>query len=86
MSSFTWLPFFEEMLSVICKRYNKESLCELYLEIFKGASGLSDKFSDGTTGPLNEVDPLTFIGFFNRQIKLTNKIRHCELFRSSKGS
>lgn len=38
MSSFTWLPFFEEMLAVICQRYNKESLCELYLDIFQGAS------------------------------------------------
>ena len=79
MSNFTWLPFFEEMLSVICKRYNKESLCKLYLEIFEGASGLSDQFADGTTGPLREVDPLTFIGFFNRQIKIENKIKYCEM-------
>jgi len=85
MSSFTWLPFFEEMLSVICQRYDKKSLCELYLEIFQGASGLNDEFADGTTGPLREVDPLTFIGFFNRQIKIENKVKYCEIAKERMG-
>ena len=70
MSQFTWLPFFEEMLSVVCQRYDKDSLCELYHEIFEGASGLSDKFADGSTGPLREIDPLTFTGFHNRELFL----------------
>ena len=29
MSQFTWLPFFEEMLLVICKKYTKESSSEI---------------------------------------------------------
>ena len=34
MSNFTWLPFFEEMLNVICTKYDKESLCKIFHEIF----------------------------------------------------
>ena len=57
MSNFTWLPFFEEMLSVICKRYDKYTLCKLCHEILGKAGGLNDRFSDGSEAPLKEIDP-----------------------------
>ena len=77
MPSFTWLPFFEEMLSVICKKYTKESLCEVFHQIFEGVGGATDKYSDGTTTPLKEIDPLSFISYFIRGITDANRKRYC---------
>lgn len=77
MSNFTWLPFFEEMLNVICERYDKESLCEVFHQIFSDSGGRNDKFSDGSEGLLKEIDPLTFIAFFNRNNTLSKKIKYC---------
>ena len=66
MSGFSWLPFFEEMLNVICTNHDKDSLCRVIHYIFKDAGGRNDKFEDGTEGLLKEIDPLTFIAYFNR--------------------
>ena len=74
---FTWLPFFEEMLGIICEKYDKKTLCDLLHVIFKGAGGLKDNFADGSTGPLKEVDPLTFIAYFNKQIADQKRFEHC---------
>lgn len=79
MPSFTWLPFFEEMLKEICKEYDKFTLSKLCHEIFGKSGGLVDKFSDGNKGPLKEIDPLTFVGYFNRQIADKTRVRFCEL-------
>jgi 5-methylcytosine-specific restriction protein B len=75
---FSWLPFFEEMLSIICRRYNKHSLCEVFHQIFQGQGGTKDQYADGTSGPLKEIDPLTFIGYFNCKIKDDNRKRFCQ--------
>lgn len=77
MSQFTWLPFFEELLSVICEKYDKHSLCEVFYELFGKLGGLTDKFSDGSSGPLKEIDPLTFIGYFNRNMTFRNRVDFC---------
>ena len=79
MSSFTWLPFFEEMLKKISTEYDKFTLCKLLHEIFGKSGGLLDEFPDGSRGPLKEVDPLTFIGYFNRQFSDKSRINFCEL-------
>lgn len=78
MSIFTWLPFFEEMLTVICERYNKETLCKLFYEILGQTSSITDKFADGSRGSLKEIDPLTFISYFNRQIAPKTRIMLCD--------
>jgi len=78
MAQFTWLPFFDEMLSVICQRYDKHTLCEVFHKIFGKGGGVNDRFADGTTGPLQEIDPLTFLGYFNRNNTLEKKIGYCE--------
>lgn len=85
MSMFTWLPFFEEMLSVICKEYNKHSLCKLCHDILGESGGLKDTFPDGTKGPLKEIDPLTFIGYFNRQISIRNRSALCRKAKEKMG-
>ena len=78
--SFSWTPFFDEMLDKILEGYNKNSLAKLALEIF-GDSNLNDKFKDGSTGTIKEFDPLTFIGFFNRNWTLENRIYYCKIAR-----
>ncbi len=50
--NFTWIPFFEELLDVICKRYNPSSL---YVEFKKLVP--EDNYTD-----IDKIDPLTFIG------------------------
>lgn len=75
---YTWLPFFEEMLSIICKQYDKNSLCNIFHQIFEGIGGTQDKYSDTEEGPLREIDPLTFIYYFNRSMTETKRIRFCK--------
>ncbi|OHB50070.1 MAG: hypothetical protein A2Y10_14060 [Planctomycetes bacterium GWF2_41_51] len=77
MSNFTWLPFFEEMLNVICTKYDKKSLCEVFHKIFSDSGGREDFLADDTKGLLREIDPLTFIAFFNRNNTLENRLRYC---------
>jgi 5-methylcytosine-specific restriction enzyme B len=77
MSEFSWLSFFDEMLSVICSKYDKHSLCGLCHEIFGESGGLVDVYENGEKGPLKEIDPLTFIGYFNRQISEANRTEFC---------
>lgn len=78
MLHFTWLPFFEEMLSVICQKYDKHTLIGVFYSIFSDAGGIEDLYSDGTKGPLKEIDPLTFIAYFNRNNTDVNRIAFCQ--------
>ena len=78
MSQFTWVPYFEEMLATICQRYDKTTLCEAFHRIFTDAGGTHDKVSDGSKPLLNEIDPLTFIGYFNRNNTDSNRIKYCK--------
>ncbi len=82
---FTWLPFFQEMLTVMCEKYDKQTLCEVFHEVFADAGGTQDNFADGTTGPLQEIDPLTFIGYFNRQIKEARRVEYCKVAKQVLG-
>ena len=75
---FSWLPFFEEMLNIICERYDKKSLCAVFHDIFGKGGGTTDQFPDGTSGPLEEIDPLTFIAFFNRNNTLKKRVAFCQ--------
>jgi len=77
-ASFSWLSFFEEMLSIICERYDKKSLCAVFHDIFGKGGGTIDQFPDGTSGPLKEIDPLTFIAFFNRNNTLKKRVAFCQ--------
>lgn len=83
MSQFTWLPFFEEMLDVICRRYSKDSLSKVFHKVFAKSGGISTKFPDGRKEPHKEIDPLTFIGSFNKQITDKNRIHFCQLAKES---
>lgn len=78
MANFTWTPFFEELLRVICKDYTSKTLAPLLHKIFHDTSALTDKYKDGSSGPLKEIDPLTFIGYFNRSLTEERRIRYCK--------
>lgn len=82
---FTWLPFFEEMLDVICKDHNKDSLCKITHDIYE-KGGLVDTFApDKSEGPLREIDPLTFIAYFNRNNTIANRIEFCRKAKEKLG-
>ena len=49
---FTWLPFFEELLDVICKNYTPSSLYKEFKKLVPATS-----YND-----INKIDPFTFIG------------------------
>jgi len=82
MSEFSWLPFFEEMLSVICKQYDKASLCTLFDEIFSEEGGRTDILSSGEQVQLQEVDPLTFVAYFHRNTD-DKRIAYCKSAKAS---
>ena len=77
----SWTPFFEELLSVICEKYDSKTLVEIFHKIFHQASG--DKIQDGDEEALIEIDPLTFIAYFNRQEKLQRKLDYCHKIKET---
>lgn len=46
----------------------------------EGLSILTDQYPDGTKGLLNDICPFTAMGFFNRGIKIENRIKIAEEF------
>ncbi len=73
-TSFTWLPFFNEMLNKICKEYTPQTLANVFNEVFPKERDQND---DGQEIPFYEVDPLTFIACFNRQETTQHRIEEC---------
>jgi 5-methylcytosine-specific restriction protein B len=76
MSNFTWIPFFRELFKTICEKHDKTSLCKIAHELIPAK--FNDRFSNGTEKILEEIDPLTFISIFNRQISVENRIELCK--------
>ena len=74
-TQFTWLPFFNEMLTKICAEYNAQSLAEVFNEIFPGQQ---DENPKNNKIRFQEMDPLTFIACFNRNIAPNNRIELCK--------
>ena len=73
-TSFTWLPFFNEMLTVICEKYTPQTLADVFNEVFPKER---DENAKGQEIPFYEVDPLTFIACFNRQETTRHRIEEC---------
>ncbi|GAB1402077.1 hypothetical protein MASR1M68_09880 [Elusimicrobiota bacterium] len=78
-TKFTWLPFFNEMLRVICANYDKNSLPSVLFQIFdNNEGGLEDENPEGIKIKLFEFDPLSFIAKLNIGWTDSNRIRYCE--------
>lgn len=50
--NFSWLPFFEELLDIICNKYNPHTLYSEFKKLVP-----EEQYND-----INQMDPLTFIG------------------------
>jgi len=78
-TKFTWVPFFNEMLKVICKRYDKNSLPSVLFKIFdNNEGGLEDEKTKGIKIKLFEFDPLSFIAKLNIGWSNSNRIHYCK--------
>jgi 5-methylcytosine-specific restriction protein B len=77
--TFDWIPFFEELADkLVAFRSNQQELLQ-FLEGLR-ADGLTitplgDKDETGRQFPLEEIDPFTFFGSFNRGILYQTQIR-----------
>ena len=82
--SFSWKPFFEEMLDVIVRDHDSKSLAKLMHEIFHDIQ-IMDKYTSKESKPIQKVDPLTFIGYFNRNNTDARKTGYCRLAKDKLG-
>lgn len=76
-SFFTWIPFYEELAQKLLGYKDRQiELIKLLDDMrergFK-ITPLWDQDAEGNTIPLQEIDPFTFMGVFNRQITDENR-------------
>jgi len=75
---FSWVPIYAELADEVLKlRDNQTELIRITQDLAeKGlrAFPINDRFADGTTGVLREMDPFTFFANFNRQITDANRL------------
>lgn len=72
LRTFTWVPIYKELARELTRWENRQQglisfLEELRIQGFV-ITPLHDKDRDGTRFLLNEIDPFTFLGVFNRRI------------------
>lgn len=88
-ASFDWVPFYEELADkILAFRDDRASLLAKLWKIAE-ASGVehlfkylrTDQRTDGSRGPLRDVDPFTMFGPFNRGIKSSARARIAEAYR-----
>ena len=77
-SQFTWMPFFQELAKALTDWESRQVELIAYLEGLRNqqltVSSLMDKDEDGASFLLNEIDPFTFFGVFNRGISFAQRI------------
>ncbi len=70
--NFTWKPFYQELADALTEWETRQQELISYLEELRMQgfviTPLYDKDRDGTRFLLNEIDPFTFFGVFNRRI------------------
>ena len=70
---FSWIPFYEEAATLLNGWKNKQGELVAFLEELRAAglkvTPLTDKDAQGSRLLLDEIDPFTFFGTFNRGIK-----------------
>ncbi|WP_242393298.1 McrB family protein [Anaeromyxobacter oryzisoli] len=74
---FLWTRFYEALADRLAAFHDRRGeLLGLLAEISKQGDvpvQLEDRFSDGTTGFVRDIDPFTFLGLFNRGITTENR-------------
>ncbi|HXD11373.1 MAG TPA: hypothetical protein VN653_15010, partial [Anaerolineales bacterium] len=70
--SFTWIPLYQELAKRLAGWEKRQGELISFLETLRAEgyviTPLNDKDSNGTRFLLNEIDPFTFFGVFNRGI------------------
>jgi 5-methylcytosine-specific restriction protein B len=78
VNQFTWIPIYQELAKVLAGWEEKQTQLISFLEKLRTEgyviTPLIDKDKDGARFLLNEIDPFTFFGVFNRRIQLDQRI------------
>ncbi len=76
--SFTWVPFYEEAASCLVAWEQRQPELISFLERLRQdglpVTRLQDRDASGANVPLREIDPFTFFGAFNRQIRQARRL------------
>lgn len=91
LPQFSWIPMYEEIATrlrdfadnrqELLRRLQTAAQDEQYLKYLT-----RDQYSDGTTGPLRDIDPFTVLGVFNRGLTDTNRGRLVRLVANIVGA
>jgi 5-methylcytosine-specific restriction enzyme B len=77
-NQFTWIPFYKELAEELVEWQSRQDELLGFLEELRArdfiVTPLMDKDGEGAVFPLDEIDPFTFFGSFNRQITDQNRI------------
>lgn len=88
-ANFDWVPFYEELAdNILAFRDDRASLLGKLWKVAQ-TSGVehlfkylrTDQLTDGSRGPLRDVDPFTMFGPFNRGIKDSARARIAQAYR-----
>jgi 5-methylcytosine-specific restriction protein B len=75
---FTWISFYKELAEELIEWQSRQDELTGFLEELRArdfiVTPLMDKDGEGAVFLLEEIDPFTFFGVFNRQIKEENRI------------
>jgi 5-methylcytosine-specific restriction protein B len=76
--NFTWKPFYHELANELTRWENRQQELISFLEELRAQgfviTPLHDRGRDGTRFLLNEIDPFSFFGVFNRRIAYDQRI------------
>ena len=85
-TEFTWILFYEEIAKKLLEYKNKRSqLIEILYSSLKEAGLSSSMYKSDETEPLKNIDPLTFIGSFNRGNKREDRIKLANIIAGKLG-
>jgi len=86
---FTWKPIYHEIVGkLLTYRTKQAELFELAVELHKQGvpvGKLEDQNPEGAPIPLTEMDPFTFLSFFNRNATDQNRRKALKILKSSWG-
>lgn len=78
---FTWIPFYEEMATKLLSFKDKRK--ELVDMVY--ATGFADYIKGVDSERVNDIDPFTVFGLFNRGLKNENRIKLAQYFKDKLG-
>lgn len=78
LPGFTWIPFYEEMATRLLQfQHDNSRLATMLVEHAQTSPHLkyliTDQFTDGSSGPIREIDPFTVMATFNRGMTEENR-------------